>query len=52
MTRLADALLENAEMTWRVVMDKFNRSHPLSKMFYGGHDTVTHSHREYVRHGN
>lgn len=49
---LADVLVENADMTCRVITDDFNMYHPLGQMFRGGHQTVTHSAREYVRPGS
>jgi hypothetical protein len=38
-------------MTCRVITDDFNMYHPLNRMFRGGHETVTHSQREYKRPG-
>lgn len=48
---LADVIVENADMTCRVITDDFNMYHPLGMMFKGGHETTTHSRREYVRPG-
>ncbi len=48
---LADVIVENADLTCRVITDDFNMYHPLDKMFRGGHETVTHSQREYARPG-
>ncbi len=49
--RLADVLAENADFTCRVITDDFNMYHPLNRIFRGGHETVTHSAREYARPG-
>src|SRR5262245_15423544 len=49
--KLADVLVENADFTCRVITDDFNMYHPLHMMFRGGHETVTHSRREYARPG-
>lgn len=50
--RLAEVVKENADLTCRVITDDFNMYHPLGNMFrFGGHETVTHSNREYVRAG-
>jgi len=49
--KLAGVLVENADMTCRVVTDEFNMYHPLGMMFKGGHETVKHTAREYVRIG-
>lgn len=49
--RLADVLVENADNTCRVITDDFNMYHPLNRMFKGGHESVTHSKREYKRKG-
>jgi transposase-like protein len=49
--RLADVLVEHADMTCSVRTDDFNMYHPLGMMFRGGHETVTHSRREYKRSG-
>ena len=48
---LADVIVENADMTCRVITDDFNMYHPLGRMFKGGHESVTHSVKEYVRFG-
>lgn len=48
---LAGVIAENADLTCRVITDDFNMYHPLNKMFRGGHESVTHSLREYVRPG-
>ena len=34
-----------------MITDDFNMYHPLGMMFRGGHETVTHSKREYARYG-
>jgi len=49
--KLAGVLVENADMTCRIVTDEFNMYHPLGGMFKGGHETVKHSAREYKRPG-
>jgi len=51
MTQLAGVLSKNADPACRVITDDFNMYHPLSMMFTGGHETVTHSQREYARPG-
>jgi transposase-like protein len=48
---LAKVLVENANLSCRVITDDFNMYHPLNQMFVGGHETVTHSEKEYVRPG-
>ncbi|HTL00712.1 MAG TPA: IS1595 family transposase [Vicinamibacterales bacterium] len=42
---LAKVLVENANLSCRVITDDFNMYHPLNQMFVGGHETVTHSKR-------
>jgi transposase-like protein len=49
--KLANVLVENADMTCTVRTDDFNMYHPLGRMFRGGHETVKHSAREYKRPG-
>jgi transposase-like protein len=49
--QLAGVLAENADLTCRVITDDFNMYHPLHMIFKGGHETTTHSQREYVRPG-
>ena len=49
--RLSEVLVENADFTCRVITDDFNMYHPLGMMFRGGHESVTHSNREYARFG-
>jgi hypothetical protein len=49
--RIADLLVENADRTCRVITDEFGLYHPLGQVFRGGHETVKHSNREYVRFG-
>jgi transposase-like protein len=48
---LAGVIVENADLTCRVITDDFNMYHPLGRMFKGGHESVTHSQREYARPG-
>ena len=49
--KLSGVLVENADLTCRVITDDFNMYHPLNMMFRGGHETTKHSKREYVRYG-
>lgn len=49
--QLSEVLVENADFTCRVITDEFNMYHPLGMMFRGGHESVKHSDREYVRRG-
>jgi transposase-like protein len=49
--RIANLLIENADRTCRVITDEFGLYGPLGGVFRGGHESVKHSNREYVRPG-
>lgn len=49
--KLANVLVEHADLTCSVRTDEFNMYHPLGMIFRGGHETVKHSAREYKRRG-
>ena len=49
--RICDLLIENADGTCRVITDELNVYHPVGLIFKGGHQTVNHHLREYVRRG-
>jgi len=48
---LADAIAANASITSRLVTDEFPMYNPIGREFLGGHETVSHSQREYKRNG-
>jgi transposase-like protein len=49
--RIGQVIAENADLTCRLITDEFNCYRPVGRAFEGGHETVTHSHGEYVRPG-
>lgn len=51
--RVAEFIAENADHTCRIITDEFPayKHMKLSEYFEGGHETVTHSKKEYVRPG-
>jgi hypothetical protein len=49
---MIEVLRENADGTCRVITDDFGIHHPLGHIYrLGGHESVTHSRREYKRPG-
>jgi transposase-like protein len=48
---LERAIASNASITARLVTDELNAYRVVGREFLGGHETVTHSQREYVRRG-
>jgi transposase-like protein len=48
---LGDAIAANASITARLVTDEYRHYQRIGREFLGGHETVTHSNREYVRQG-
>ncbi|HTW61971.1 MAG TPA: IS1595 family transposase [Terracidiphilus sp.] len=51
MDRIASALAVNADQTCRVITDEYGIYKTPGKYFAGGHETVAHSHEEFVRPG-
>jgi len=49
--RVGEVLKENADHTCRIITDDFATYQFVCNKFEGGHETVTHSRREYVRPG-
>ena len=49
--RICDLLIQNADGTCRVITDELNVYDPVGLIFKGGHETVLHGRREYVRRG-
>jgi transposase-like protein len=51
--RMAEFLAENADHTCRIITDEFGayKAMKLNEYFEGGHETVTHKAKEYVRPG-
>jgi hypothetical protein len=51
--RMAEFIAENADHTCRIITDELGtyKAMKLSEYFEGGHETVTHSAKEYVRKG-
>lgn len=49
---LADAIAANASITARLVTDDYAAYGPVGRDFIGGHETVNHRDREYVRDGS
>jgi transposase-like protein len=50
--RMRDVIAENADLTCRLITDEFQQYGPIGRAFTGGHETVRHSEREYVRAGS
>lgn len=49
---LAEAIAENASITCRLITDDLNAYQGVGREFLGGHHTVKHQRREYVRAGS
>jgi len=49
--RLREVIVENADLTCRIVTDEFPKYRKIGKAFEGGHDVVKHSIGEYSRPG-
>ncbi len=51
--RMAEFIAENADHTCRIITDEFGayKAMKLGEYFEGGHETVTHKAKEYVRPG-
>ena len=49
--RICDLLIQNADGTCRIITDELGVYHPAKYIFKGGHETVQHGRREYVRRG-
>jgi transposase-like protein len=49
--RLREVIVENADLTCRIVTDEFPKYRKIGQSFAGGHDVVKHSIGEYARKG-
>jgi transposase-like protein len=49
--RLREVIIENADLTCRIITDEYQNYFPIGKAFAGGHDHVKHSLGEYVKAG-
>lgn len=49
--RLREVIVENADLTCRIITDEFPKYKKIGKAFEGGHEVVRHSIREYSRAG-
>lgn len=49
--RLQEVIMENADLSCRIITDEYQNYFPIGKAFEGGHDHVKHSLGEYVKPG-